>query len=55
MIAGVSRAVLFGAYQLSIVLGILLLPIAVAFRQIGIPLPIHRVIERTGTAYERRV
>ncbi|MFB6172230.1 MAG: hypothetical protein ABEJ23_06830 [Haloarculaceae archaeon] len=47
------RATLFALYQLSIVVGIALLPLALVARQAGVPLPIHRVVERLGTAYER--
>lgn len=47
------RATLFVLYQLSIVLGIALLPVALAVRRAGVPLPIHRVVERLGDAYER--
>ncbi len=44
MLESVSRAVVFGAYQLAIVLGIILLPAAIVTKRLGIPLPIHRLI-----------
>lgn len=51
MIDAVQRASLFVLYQLSIAIGILLLPIALLARQGGITLPIHRVVDRLGKAY----
>lgn len=52
MIDLLQRATLFALYQLSIAVGIALLPVAVLARQRGITLPIHRVVNRLGTAYE---
>ncbi|MFC6732796.1 MULTISPECIES: hypothetical protein [unclassified Haladaptatus] len=46
------RASLLALYNLSIFTGILLLPLALAARRVGIPLPIHRVIDRLGAAYD---
>jgi hypothetical protein len=46
------RASLLALYQLSIFVGILLLPLALGARRLGIPLPIHRVIDRLGTAVD---
>lgn len=48
-----QRAVLFALYQLSIALGITLLPLALVARRVGVPLPLHRVIRRVGDAYDR--
>lgn len=45
---------LFGAYQLSLLTGILLLPIAVLARHIGITIPIHRLIDPVRDAYQSR-
>ncbi|MFP4590017.1 MAG: hypothetical protein ACLFMX_07315 [Halobacteriales archaeon] len=53
MLERVSRTLVFGAYQLSIALGILLLPAAIVSQRLGVPLPIHRVIRALGAAYER--
>ncbi|WP_170178707.1 hypothetical protein [Halapricum salinum] len=47
-----SRIALFALYQLTVLVGIALLPIALVARRAGIPLPIHRLIERLGAAYE---
>mgnify|MGYP000403936995 CR=1 FL=1 len=48
-----NRASLFVLYQLSLLVGILLLPIAIGLRRAGLSLPIHRVVERLGEAYDR--
>lgn len=47
------RAAMFTLYQLTILLGILLMPIALLTRQAGVSFPIHRVIGRMEAAYER--
>jgi hypothetical protein len=52
MIALVRRAMLFALYQMSILTGIVLLPVALFARQLGVPLPIHRVVESLQDAYE---
>ena len=48
-----QRATVFVLYQLSLLVGIVLLPMALAMRRIGIVLPVHRVVDRLETAYER--
>lgn len=53
MIHRLKKNVLFAAYQLSVATGIALLPIALAARRMGVTLPIHRLVETTGNAYER--
>ncbi|WP_254822810.1 hypothetical protein [Haloglomus halophilum] len=52
MIDTAYRATLLALYQFSIMLGILLLPVALAVRRAGLQMPMDRVIERLGTAYE---
>lgn len=52
MIDSAYRATLLALYQLSIALGIALLPLALAANRLGLTLPIHRVVERLGAAYE---
>ena len=47
------RTILFALYQLSLALGILLLPLAIVFKQVGIMLPIHRLVDTLGRAYDR--
>jgi hypothetical protein len=46
-------AILFALYQLSVLLGIVLLPVALIARRAGVMIPIHRVIDRLGEAYEQ--
>ncbi|WP_256300078.1 hypothetical protein [Haloarchaeobius salinus] len=52
MIDRAYTASLFALYQLSIAAGIVLMPLALAMRQLGVSLPIHRVVESLGTAYD---
>lgn len=47
------RAVVLALYQLSILVGIVMLPLALVTRRLGVPLPIHRLVTRLGRAYER--
>jgi hypothetical protein len=46
------RGTVLALYQLSLLLGIALLPIALVARRFGVALPIHRMISRLGDAYE---
>ncbi|WP_411965838.1 hypothetical protein [Haloferax sp. YSMS24] len=55
MIHRLKKNVLLAAYQLSVATAIALLPIALAARRMGVTLPMHRLIETTGNAYERAV
>ena len=52
MEARLRRTSLFALYQLSIVLGIALLPVAILARQVGVRLPLGELIDRLGAAYE---
>lgn len=45
------RTTLFALYQTTLLLGVLMLPVALAVRQVGLTLPIGRMIERLGDAY----
>jgi hypothetical protein len=47
------RAAVFALYQFSIVLGIALLPVALAAKRAGIRLPIGRLIDRLGSTHRR--
>ena len=47
------RTGLFALYQMSIVLGIALLPVAILARRVGVQFPMGTVVERLGDAYER--
>lgn len=46
------RTTLFVAYQLTIMLGILTMPIALALRRVGLTIPLHKVVESIERAYE---
>lgn len=51
MVTAVYRAGVLALYQISILLGIALLPFALLARRVGVSLPIGRVIERLDAAY----
>lgn len=53
MFTRIRRTLLFGLHQLTVALGILLLPLAIIARQAGLQLPIRRLVEATGNAYDR--
>ncbi|WP_336003172.1 hypothetical protein [Halorientalis halophila] len=44
---------LFALYQLSLMVGIALMPVALVVRRFGFTLPIDRPIDRLRAAYER--
>ena len=46
------RATLFALYQLTLITGILLMPLALATSRIGVKLPIDRAVLRLKEAYE---
>jgi hypothetical protein len=46
-------AALFVLYQLSLLAGIALLPVALLTRRFGVTPPVHRAVDRLGEAYER--
>lgn len=49
----IRTAALFGLHQATVAIGISLFPVAMfARRQLGINLPVHRLVETTGAAYE---
>lgn len=47
-----QRAALFALYQLTIIAGIVLMPIALLARRGGITLPVGRLVAGLGRAYE---
>ncbi len=53
MIASLYRAAVLALYQISILLGIALLPVALAANRAGVSLPIDRLLGRLDSAYER--
>lgn len=48
------KALLFTAYQSTLVLGILLLPVALAANRLGVTLRFDRLIEASERAYRAR-
>jgi len=53
MVPNPRRLIVLTLYQLSLVIGIVMFPLAVLTRKAGVPLPFHRVVSRLGEAYER--
>jgi len=53
MIGRLRTATVFVAYQLTVLVGILLLPLALLARRIGVVLPVGRAVDRLGAAYDR--
>ncbi|XVH31511.1 hypothetical protein ACNS7O_14135 [Haloferacaceae archaeon DSL9] len=53
MFESVTRLTLFALYQFTVVLGIILFPLAIATRRVGVTLPVRRLIAATEAAYER--
>jgi hypothetical protein len=51
MINAVSRTVVLLLYQLSIIIGIALLPVALVIRRVGLSLPVNRIVDRLGAVY----
>jgi len=50
----IRSAALFGIHQATVAIGISLFPVAVfARKQLGINVPIGRLVETTGEVYER--
>jgi hypothetical protein len=47
------RGTTFVLYQLTLALGILMMPVALFARQLGVRLPVNRLVEAAGAAYER--
>jgi hypothetical protein len=51
MIETAYRAGLLAAYQFAVFVGILLMPVALVARRMGVTLPIGRLVETLDTAY----
>lgn len=51
MIDRLHAIAVFALYQLTIALGIALLPVALLARRAGVTLPLGRLVERTADAY----
>jgi hypothetical protein len=50
----ITRATLLVLYQLTLLAGILLMPVALVTERFGLRLPIDRAVRRLGNAYERQ-
>ncbi len=46
-------AALLALYQLTLLLGIVLLPVAMVTERLGLRLPVDRLVTELGSAYER--
>jgi hypothetical protein len=53
MINSLHRHSLFVLYQLTVALGIVLMPIALVARRAGVRLPFGRIVDTLGEAYEQ--
>ena len=53
MIESTYRIGLFTLYQFALVVGILLMPVALAARQLGLSLPVGEFVDRLGERYEQ--
>jgi hypothetical protein len=50
----IRTAALFGLHQATVAIGISLFPVAVfASEQLGIDIPVHRLVETTGEVYAK--
>lgn len=49
----IYRATLLVLYQLTLIAGIALMPVAMITDKLGVRLPIHRLVRRLGNAYEQ--
>lgn len=52
MVTRLYRATLYTLYQLSLGVGIALMPLAMLSNKAGIQLPVHRVVQTLRTAYD---
>lgn len=49
----ITRFTLLAAHQTTLALGILMMPVALLARQVGVSLPLGALVERTQRAYQR--
>jgi len=52
MFDSVRRAAVFALYQASVAAGIVLLPVALLTRRLGITLPVHRLVDALDDSLE---
>ena len=50
--SALRRAGLFALYQVTLALGIVLMPVALVVRRAGVALPVRRLVESIGEAYD---
>jgi hypothetical protein len=55
MFDGLERVGLLALYQTTVLIGILLMPLALLARKAGLQLPLERVLATLGEAYDERV
>lgn len=55
MIESATRLTVFALYQLTVVFGIFLLPVALAANRLGVRLPVGNLVDRMESAYDRTV
>lgn len=53
MFQAMHRTATFALYQLTLALGILLMPVALLARRVGVRLPVDRILEAASAAYDR--
>ena len=54
MLADLHRGTTFLLYQLTLLFGILAMPVALGARRLGLTLPVRRLIESAERTYQRR-
>jgi len=50
----IYSATLLVLYQLTLLTGIMLMPVALVTERFGLRLPVHRAVRRLGNAYEQQ-
>lgn len=53
MIERVRSAVLLGIHQITVATGILLFPIALFAKRLGLAIPLHRILQEIESAYDQ--
>jgi len=53
MLESLSRAGAFAVYQLTLVVGIALMPLALLARHLGVTIPLGELVSATGRTYDR--
>jgi len=53
MLEPLYRAGAFAAYQITLAVGIVLMPLALLARRLGVTIPLGELVAATGQAYDR--